>query len=211
PTQASVILFAKQGSDVLASRAKVKGIQHLVMRSVEGLLEENITIVNGDTNEEINDFEGLDELEKTSITDKQQKLIRKLESEYSASVLKSLQNTYGVKRVKIANMKITWTWLKNLPQPKSITESNSRMTIRPHLMTTVRLFRALSFRKRPWTKRLPEQDSILRDPLESRDRIPRCTAICPMSLQRPPRMVLREIMLSTRSILRLKRLRALTV
>lgn len=106
PTQASVILFAKQGSDVLASRAKVKGIQHLVMRSVEGLLEENITIVNGDTNEEINDFEGLDELEKTSITDKQQKLIRKLESEYSASVLKSLQNTYGVKRVKIANMKI---------------------------------------------------------------------------------------------------------
>ncbi len=106
PTTASVILFPKQGSDVLASRTKVKGIQHLVMRSVEGLTEDNITIFNGETNEEVNNFADMDALDKINNTDKEQKLIRKLESEYSSAVLKALQLTYGDKRVKIANMKI---------------------------------------------------------------------------------------------------------
>jgi len=48
----------------------------------------------------------MDALDKINSTDKEQKLIRKLESEYSSAVLKALQLTYGDKRVKIANMKI---------------------------------------------------------------------------------------------------------
>ena len=106
PTTASVIIFPKQGSDILTSKSKVKGIQHLVELSVEGLTSDNITILNGETNEEVNDFESMEAADKINNLDKQQKLIRKLESEYSAAVLKSLQSTFGDKRVKIANMKI---------------------------------------------------------------------------------------------------------
>lgn len=105
PTTASVTIFAKS-DDVLASRSRVKGIQRLIARSVEGLNEDNITIVNGDTGEEINDFEGMAENDKISLVAKQEREIRKLESEYSSQVLKQLQTTFGDKRVKVTNMTI---------------------------------------------------------------------------------------------------------
>ncbi len=105
PTTASVTVFAKS-DDILTSRSRVKGIQRLIARSVEGLSEDNITIVNGDTGEEINDFEGLAESDKISLVAKQEKEIRKLESEYSSQVLKQLQTTFGDKRVKVTNMTI---------------------------------------------------------------------------------------------------------
>ncbi|MBO4320217.1 MAG: flagellar M-ring protein FliF [Treponema sp.] len=106
PTTATVIIFPKMGSDILSSRSKVQGIQHLVELSVEGLTSDNISIVNGETNEEVNDFEGLEAADKINNLDKQQKLIRKLESEYSVAVLTSLQKTFTDDRVRIANMKI---------------------------------------------------------------------------------------------------------
>ncbi|MBQ2551660.1 MAG: flagellar M-ring protein FliF, partial [Treponema sp.] len=61
PTTASVTLFPRIGSDVLDSKKSVKGIMHLIMRSVEGLKEEDITIFNGDTNEEVSDLAGLED------------------------------------------------------------------------------------------------------------------------------------------------------
>ena len=82
------------------------GIQRLISRSVEGLSEDNITIVNGETGEEINDFEGMAENDRISLVAKQEKEIRKLESEYSSKVLKQLQTTFGDKRVKVTNMTI---------------------------------------------------------------------------------------------------------
>ncbi|MBP5358016.1 MAG: flagellar M-ring protein FliF [Treponema sp.] len=106
PTTASVILFPKYGSDVLSSRSKVQGIQHLVELSVEGLTSDNISLVNGDTNEEINDFDSMEAADRINNIDKQQKLIRKLESKYSTDVVTALQKTYGTDRVRIANMKI---------------------------------------------------------------------------------------------------------
>ena len=105
-TSASIVLYAKAGSDVLDNKKSVKGIQHLIMRSVEGLQEEDITIVNGDTNEEINNWDDMAETDRISNIDRQQKLIRKLETEYSSAVLKALQGTFTAKRVTIANMKI---------------------------------------------------------------------------------------------------------
>ena len=105
PTTASVTIFAKS-DDILTSRSRVKGIQRLIARSVEGLSEDNITIVNGDTGEEINDFEGMEASDKISLVAKQEREIRKLESEYSSQVLKQLQTTFGDKRVKVTNMTI---------------------------------------------------------------------------------------------------------
>ena len=106
PTTASVILFATPGSDILENRKLIKGIEHLVMRSVEGLKSENITITNGDTGVEINDFDGMEAIDDINLTDKQEKLIRKLEADYSSKVLKALQETYGADRVRVANMTI---------------------------------------------------------------------------------------------------------
>ena len=106
PVTASVVLWANGGSSVLEDKRQIKGIQRLIMRSVEGLKEENITIVDGSTNEEINDFEGMEAAERLTLLQKEQKLIRKQETEYSSAILNQLKGTYGVDRVNIANMKI---------------------------------------------------------------------------------------------------------
>lgn len=105
PTTASVTIFAND-PDILSSRRQVKGIQRLISRSVEGLSEDNITIVNGETGEEVNDFAGMEASDRLSLIEKQEKAIRKLESEYSSQVLKQLQTTFGDKRVKVTNMTI---------------------------------------------------------------------------------------------------------
>ena len=105
PTTASVTIFANT-PEMLTSRKQVKGIQRHISRSVEGLSEDNITIVNGETGEEINDFEGMEASDRISLVAKQEKEIRKLESEYSSRVLKQLQTIFGDKRVKVTNMTI---------------------------------------------------------------------------------------------------------
>ncbi|MCR5764192.1 MAG: flagellar M-ring protein FliF [Treponema sp.] len=106
PVTASVVLYARGGSDVLQSKKSVQGIEHLIMRSVEGLTRDNITIVDGSTNQEINDFEGMEETDRINNIQKEQKVIQKLEAEYSSAVLAALQSTYGVDRVRVATMKI---------------------------------------------------------------------------------------------------------
>ena len=106
PTTASVILFAYPGSDILKSKTQVKGIQHLIMRSVEGLSEDNITITDGETNEEINDFAGMEETDRLNNIERQEKLIRKWESEYASKVLLQLQGTFSEKRVNVTNVVI---------------------------------------------------------------------------------------------------------
>lgn len=110
PTTASVILWPQAGSDILENRTQVRGIMRLIMRSVEGLTEDNITIMNGVTGDEISNFEGMEAIDRTKVVTQQQKEIRRLESEYSRAVLNALQSTYTVKRVKIANMKIDMDW-----------------------------------------------------------------------------------------------------
>jgi len=106
PTTASITLYAAYGSDILESKSSIRGIQNIIKYSVEGLTDEYITIFNGDTNEEINNFEGMKDIEQVDITRRQQQLIAKLETEYSNSILELLVGTYGRNRVNIARMKI---------------------------------------------------------------------------------------------------------
>lgn len=108
-TTASVVLWASAGSSVLQDKRQVEGIQHLIMRSVEGLKEEDITIVDGSTNEEIKGFEGMEAADQLTPLQEQQKLIRKQETEYSSAILNQLKGTYGVDRVNITNMRIAMT------------------------------------------------------------------------------------------------------
>ncbi len=106
PVEASVILWPRGGSNVLDDKRQVQGIQRLIVRSVEGLTEDNVAIVNGVTNKQINDFEGMEETDRLSNVEKSQKIILGLETEYAAQVLGALKGTYGENRVRIANMKI---------------------------------------------------------------------------------------------------------
>ncbi len=127
PTTASVILFAKPGSDILTNKKQIKGIQHLVMRSVEGLREEDITIVDGNTGDEINDFKGMEQFDSLTAQEKRNKIIRKQESEYQAAALKSLQAIYTDDRVRIAAMKIDM----DMSEKHTESEEHTGITIKP--------------------------------------------------------------------------------
>ncbi|WP_407399300.1 flagellar basal-body MS-ring/collar protein FliF [Treponema sp.] len=120
PTTASVILFSRGGSNILEDKKQIKGIQNLIMRGVEGLKAENISIVDGATGQEINDFEGMAESDRLSNIEKEKRIILKLETEYASRVLKALQVTFGDKRVQIANMKIDMNTSKRTTNSKQI-------------------------------------------------------------------------------------------
>lgn len=126
PVTASVILYAKGGSDVLENKKSVKGIQNLILKSVEGLKEENIVIVNGDTNLEINDFSGMEAIEQVDLTAKEQREILKLETQYSGQILAALKKVYK-DRVQIASMKIDM----DMSRKQFSKEEYSGITIKP--------------------------------------------------------------------------------
>lgn len=105
-TTASVTIFANPNSDILEDKKKIKGIQNLVKFAVEGLQDDGIVIVDGNTSLQVNDFTGMDVAERVDQVAKEQKLIQKLEGEYSSRVLKALQGTFTAKRVRVANIKI---------------------------------------------------------------------------------------------------------
>lgn len=131
PTTASVVLFAKSGAEL---RPHVKGIQHLIARSVEGLKDdcEYITIIDGATGEEINDTKGQEEYNRMSFIEKAQKIISKRESEYTASVLKSLQSIYTDDRVRVANMKVEM----DMSEKKSEKKEYGGITLKPDNVNT---------------------------------------------------------------------------
>lgn len=105
PVTASVIIFPKPGSNLSSDRKKVEGIQKLVKFAIEGLTDENITISDNFGNI-LNDFAGMADFDRLSLIDKQQKLIRRSETEYEAKILNTLQKIYGTDRVRDLNIKI---------------------------------------------------------------------------------------------------------
>lgn len=105
PTTASVIIYQKPGSDILTNKKKIQGIQKLLLFAVEGLKEEFITIADSSGNP-VNDFEGMEDIERVDIIAKEQKLIATLETQYRAKVLGALQQIFGTDRVRDLNIKI---------------------------------------------------------------------------------------------------------
>jgi len=102
---ASVIIYAKPGSDITTNRKKVEGIQKLLKFAVEGLKDENITIADSSGNV-INDFTGMQDFDRLTLIEKEQKLIAQIEAQYRAKILNSLQQIYGIDRVRDLNLKI---------------------------------------------------------------------------------------------------------
>lgn len=113
PVTASVILFPKPGSDLVQNRKKIEGIQKIIKFAVEGIADESIVIT--DQNGVIlNDFTNLADFDRLEKTKREQKIIRELESQYRAQVLKALQQIYTQDRVRDLNIKIDMDMSKKL-------------------------------------------------------------------------------------------------
>ncbi|WP_338064313.1 flagellar basal-body MS-ring/collar protein FliF [Treponema parvum] len=115
PVTASVILKVVPGSDLLTSRRRILGVQNLLLKAVEGLTAENVTIADGDGNI-LNDFGSMADSDRVDIVAKEQKLIQKLETEYRAKVLRALQTTLTEDRVRDLNIKIDMDMSKRSSQ-----------------------------------------------------------------------------------------------
>ncbi len=102
---ASIIIRPAPGSDVTSNKKLIKGIQNLIKRCVEGLKDDGITISDGNTNEQINDFEGMAESDRINNISKQQKEIRKYETELANNVYNQLGSIYG-DRVSLTNVNL---------------------------------------------------------------------------------------------------------
>jgi flagellar M-ring protein FliF len=105
PVSASVAITPKPGSDILENRNKIKGIQRLLQLAIEGLKEENIVITDiyGNT---LNDFAGMEAMDTQSLIERQTRFRQTLEQRYRMEILRSLQSTFGVDRVREINVRI---------------------------------------------------------------------------------------------------------
>ncbi|MDC7222602.1 MAG: flagellar basal-body MS-ring/collar protein FliF [Spirochaetales bacterium] len=105
PTTASVIITPKPGSDITENRVKVEGIVKLIQFAVEGLTGENI-VVSDISGRHLNDFEGLERVDRLEITDRMLKQKTALEARYMSQILRELQGIFTSKRIRIVNMDI---------------------------------------------------------------------------------------------------------
>ncbi len=99
PVTASVILTLKPGSNFASSKQQVEGVQKLLMMAITGLDAENITITDR-SGVVLNDFEGLQDIERVDGIEKEQLLIADFEKNQRKTVLEALQKTYGTDRVR---------------------------------------------------------------------------------------------------------------
>jgi len=126
PVTASVIITPKPGSDIRDNKKKIEGIQKLIKFAIEGIKDENIAIAD-QTGKILNDFEGMAEINRLSLIDQQQKMIRRYEMEYRAKILKSLQDIFTMDRVRDLDIKITM----DMSQKTVSTTEFFPVTIRP--------------------------------------------------------------------------------
>jgi len=105
PVTASVVITPRPGSDISSNRKKIEGIVKLIQFAVEGLESENITILdfNGVI---LNDFEGMESLDRLELTKRMLKQKKSLEVQYTNTILTSLQNVFTPRRVNIVNIDI---------------------------------------------------------------------------------------------------------
>ena len=110
PVKASVVIEGKPNSDIATNKNKIKGIQNIVKFCVSGLTDEGVKIIDKATSTIINDFEGLESVDRVNLVAKQQKQIADLEARYRVNVLNALQQIYTADRVRDLNLKIDMDW-----------------------------------------------------------------------------------------------------
>lgn len=90
PVKCSVILIPQSNSYILKDTKKIHSIHNAILACVEGLNSDNLVITDVDGNC-INDFESMADSDAVDVTAKQQRLIAKLEAEYTTKIAKALE------------------------------------------------------------------------------------------------------------------------
>ncbi len=106
PVTAAVTITPKPGSDITVNRRKIEGIMKLVMFAVEGLRAENIVITDR-TGMILNDFAGMENLDRLELARREMKAKRELEERYMSFIQTELYGIYSPDRVKIVNLDLT--------------------------------------------------------------------------------------------------------
>jgi len=105
PVTASVIITPKPGSDITENRKKIEGIVKLIKFAVAGLQDENIVITD-QNGLQLNDFAGLEDVDRIEIARREIRTKRELEQQYKAEILKSLRAIFSFERVEIVKLDI---------------------------------------------------------------------------------------------------------
>jgi flagellar M-ring protein FliF len=126
PVTASVIITPKPGSDITQNRRKIEGIQRLIRFAIEGLQDEHIVITDHRGNL-LNDFAGLSEWDRLTRIERERRIVQRLELQYRARILNSLQTTFGNDRVRDLNISIAM----DMSQRTVATEEFFPITRRP--------------------------------------------------------------------------------
>ncbi len=106
PVSASVIVTPKPGSDLVENRKKLQGIVKIIKFAVAGLQDENIVITD-QNGIQLNDFEGLEDVDRLEIARREIKTKKDLEAQYKQEILKPLKGIFGEERVQIVKLDIS--------------------------------------------------------------------------------------------------------
>ena len=126
PYTASIQITPKPGSDIGTNRQKIEGLVRLVQFAIAGLLEENIVITD-QYGVQLNDFEGLEGLDRLELAKREMKQKARLESAYKQEILASLQEFYTKDRIEVLKLEIDLDTSKQTTQIKEYFP----ITIRP--------------------------------------------------------------------------------
>jgi flagellar M-ring protein FliF len=105
-TTASVRITPKPGSDITTNRKKIEGIVKLITFAVEGLKAENV-VVTDQSGVILNDFAGMAGMDRLELGKREMDFKRKLEAQYTGTILSALQDIYKSDRVKIVKLDLT--------------------------------------------------------------------------------------------------------
>ncbi len=105
PVTASVIITPKPGSDIMENRKKIEGIVGIIKFAVAGLQDENIVITD-QNGLRLNDFVGLEDVDRIEIARREIRTKKELEQQYKAEILKSLRVIFSFDRVEIVKLDI---------------------------------------------------------------------------------------------------------
>ena len=106
PVTASIIITPTPGSDIVENRTKIEGLVKLIQHAVQGLAEEDIVVLDHNGNQ-LNNFEGLEKLDRLELAKREMKTKKDLENEYKKDILKELSEIFSAHRVKVINVDIS--------------------------------------------------------------------------------------------------------
>ncbi len=105
PVSASIQITPKPGSDFTTNRKKIEGVQRLIMLAVAGLTADNLVITDN-TGVQLNDFTGLEEVDRLELAKRELKLKQDLEAKYTADIRGALADIFSPDRVQILKIDI---------------------------------------------------------------------------------------------------------